>query len=195
MNVSIVNSKPVISWNAVNGALHYSVFRESDIKTYTLVGITNEEVFTDNNVIEHGKYSYKVQAVNGEIVSEFSVVVSVEVYGDELDVPTGVRATIVDFKPVITWNAVAGATHYEVYREADIKTYTLVASLTETSFTDNTLLEPGVYCYKIRAVNEHSVSGYSEVVSVEVSDIKQMYLTVNVLKMQQLALIEQKYAA
>ncbi|MBQ4428249.1 MAG: FMN-binding protein [Clostridia bacterium] len=195
VNVSIVNSKPVISWNAVNGALHYNVFRESDIKTYALVGITNEEVFTDNNVIEHGKYSYKVQAVNGEIVSEFSVVVSVEVYGDELDAPTGVRATIVDFKPVITWNAVAGATHYEVYREADIKTYTLVASLTETSFTDNTLLEPGVYCYKIRAVNEHSVSGYSEVVSVEVSDIKQMYLTVNVLKMQQLALIEQKYAA
>ena len=195
VTAEVVDSRPIIRWNAVNGATHYNVYRESDIKTYVLAGIAVDTVFNDNNVIEPGKYSYKIQAVNDETTSEFSAVVSVDVYGDELDAPTGVTATIVDFKPVITWNAVPGATHYEVYREGDIKTYTLVASVTETSFTDNTQLESGVYCYKIRAVNEYSVSGYSEVVSIEVSDIKHVDLPVNVFEMHQIALAEQKIAA
>ncbi|MBR5949633.1 MAG: hypothetical protein IKZ82_13465, partial [Clostridia bacterium] len=196
VTAAVIDSTPVITWNVVSGATQYKVYREADIKAYSLVGTVTGTSFTDTDTLDPGVYFYKIKAVNSNSESAYSAIVSVVILADGmLATPTGVTASVVDFKPVITWNAVSGATHYEIYREGDIKTYTLVYTVTGTSFTDMTLLDPGLYSYKIRAVNGDAVSNFSEAVSVEVSDIKQMTMPFSVLAMHQIALVEQRYAA
>ena len=69
-------------------------------------------------------------------------------------------------KPMLTWNAVSGATSYKVYRATSQKgTYSLLGTVTATSYT-NTGAKAGVtYYYKVKAVNSAGESAYSNVVS------------------------------
>ena len=69
-------------------------------------------------------------------------------------------------KPMLTWNAVSGATSYKVYRATSQNgTYSLLGTVTATSYT-NTGAKAGVtYYYKVKAVNSAGESAYSNTVS------------------------------
>ena len=67
--------------------------------------------------------------------------------------PTGVTATATASTQVqVTWNAVTGATSYEIYRRAPGGSYTLRNTSPTTSYTD-TASANTAYLYRVRAVN------------------------------------------
>jgi hypothetical protein len=67
--------------------------------------------------------------------------------------PTGVSARATSAtRVVVSWNAVSGATRYEVYRKAPGGTFGLVGTSTTTSFTD-TVVAGTAYLYRVRAVS------------------------------------------
>ena len=72
-------------------------------------------------------------------------------------------------KPVLTWNAVSGATSYKVYRATSKSgTYSLLGTVTATSYTNTGAKEGTTYYYKVKAANGAGESAYSNVVSGKV---------------------------
>jgi fibronectin type 3 domain-containing protein len=72
----------------------------------------------------------------------------------------------------VIWNAVVGATKYEVYRAtAGEGTYTKVTEAASTSYTNTGLATGATYYYKVRAYrlvgSTRVYGGYSSIVSVK----------------------------
>jgi len=76
--------------------------------------------------------------------------------------PTGVNARATTSTQVtITWNAVTGATSYQIFRRAPGGSFTQIGTSTTTSFVDNTASANTAYLYRVRAVNAGGASSDS----------------------------------
>jgi fibronectin type 3 domain-containing protein len=80
--------------------------------------------------------------------------------------PTGLTAVPADAKVTLSWNAVAGAASYNIYRSTASGAETLVQSgVTGTTFSDTGLTDGTTYYYKVSAVNAAGESPLSAEVS------------------------------
>ena len=69
-------------------------------------------------------------------------------------------------KPQLTWRAVYGATSYRIYRStAKGSGYSLLGTVTATSYTNTGAKAGTTYWYKVKAVNSAGESAYSNIVS------------------------------
>ena len=109
--------KPYIKWNAVANASKYEVYRAtSKDGTYTLLGTTTATNYTDNKAGTGYTYYYKVKAIS-KVKSSANSVFSTPVAGIcHCAKPTVKVAATSAGKPRLTWNAVAGASKYYIYR-------------------------------------------------------------------------------
>ena len=85
--------------------------------------------------------------------------------------PTGVKALSASYSSIkVSWNAVLKAAGYQVYRAtSSTGTYTLVGTVTGTSFTNTGLTAGTTYYYKVRSYAGSTIiySAYSSVVSAK----------------------------
>ena len=172
---SATSGKPVLTWNAVPGATSYKVYRAtSQNGTYSLLGTVTATSYTNTGAKEGTTYYYKVKAANGAGESAYSNVVSGKVVVTPKPAAPVVKLgnSAASGKPMLTWNAVSGATAYKVYRATSQNgTYSLLGTVTTTSYT-NTGAKAGVtYYYKVKAVNSAGESAYSNVVSGKVKSV------------------------
>ena len=184
---SAVSGKPMLTWNAVDGATSYKVYRAAkEDGTYGLLGTTTATSYTNTGAKEGVTYYYKVTAVNDIGESEFSNIVS----GQVKAVTPKPAAPVVKIgnsatsgKPQLTWNAVTGAASYNVYRAAEENgSYSLLGNVTVTNYT-NTGAKAGVtYYYKVTAVNDSGESAYSNVVSGQAKTVTQQKPSAPVVK-------------
>lgn len=79
--------------------------------------------------------------------------------------PTGVGAQALagTTNVLVVWNAVAGATSYEIWRRAPGVSFLRIATTTATNYTDTSTAANTAYLYLIRAVNAGGTSGDSAV--------------------------------
>lgn len=84
-----------------------------------------------------------------------------------LAAPTGLKVSTVSASATkITWNAVAGASSYTLYRSTDNKEFTQVATVTELTYQDATGLQSGTtYYYRVSASKVVDGVSYSSSVS------------------------------
>ena len=167
---SAASGKPMLTWNAVEGATSYRIYRSTAKGSgYSLLGTTTATSYTNTGAKAGTTYYYRVKACNDAGLSPYSNIVS----GQVKSVTPKPSAPVVKIgnsstsgKPMLTWNAVSGATSYKVYRATSQKgTYSLLGTVTATSYT-NTGAKAGVtYYYKVKAVNSAGESAYSNVVS------------------------------
>ena len=167
---SATSGKPVLTWNAVYGATSYRIYRSTSKGSgYSLLGTTTATSYTNTGAKAGTTYYYRVKACNDAGLSPYSNVVS----GKVKSVTPKPAAPVVKLgnsatsgKPMLTWNAVSGATSYKVYRATSQNgTYSLLGTVTATSYT-NTGAKAGVtYYYKVKAVNSAGESAYSNIVS------------------------------
>ena len=167
---SASSGKPMLTWNAVEGATSYRIYRSTAKGSgYSLLGTTTATSYTNTGAKAGTTYYYRVKACNDAGLSPYSNVVS----GKVKSVTPKPSAPVVKIgnsatsgKPMLTWNAVSGATSYKVYRATSQNgTYSLLGTVTATSYT-NTGAKAGVtYYYKVKAVNSAGESAYSNVVS------------------------------
>ena len=159
-----VDGKPVISWEAVEGAVEYTVYRSTkSTKSYKAVATTEELDYTDASAAVGKGYYYKVIAVGEASKSAYSA------YGKLI---ARCAQTVIDVtagetsgKPVITWEKVTGAKKYEVYRsDAEDGTYKKVKTTTSRTYTDTAAVVGTTYFYKVRALGSKSAYNgeYSE---------------------------------
>jgi len=151
------DGKPSLSWNKIDGAAKYQVWRATKQNgTYTLVKTTTNTSFVNTGAKAGTKYFYVVQALNSNGNSLQS--------SDNLSIRCdlarpNVTATNVasSGKIKLTWKKIEGATKYEVYRATSKNgNYTKLGSTTNLSYTNTSAVAGKTYYYKVKAIHSNS---------------------------------------
>ena len=167
---SATSGKPMLTWNAVEGATSYRIYRSTSRGSgYSLLGTTTATSYTNTGAKAGTTYYYRVKACNDAGLSPYSNIVS----GQNKAVTPKPAAPVVKIghsatsgKPMLTWNAVSGATSYKVYRATSQNgTYSLLGTVTTTSYINTGAKDGVTYYYKVKAVNSAGESPYSNIVS------------------------------
>ena len=167
----ISTGKPYIKWAAVAGASKYYVYRSgSSNGTYEYVGTTTATNYTDNKANAGYTYYYKVKAVS-KVSSGANSYYSAAIGATCHCARPSVKITTSNGSPRLTWNAVAGASQYEVYRATSKNgTYTKMFTTSSLSYTNTSAKAGTTYYYKVKAISKvKSVanSAFSTVVSIK----------------------------
>lgn len=158
-----------LTWNASSGATCYKVYRatSSSSSAATLLASSVESLYYDDTTADVGTtYYYWVVAVNASGESGFSSPDSGWRAYAVPDTPTGVSASDgTNAEGVtVTWNAVASATSYSVWRSsssASSSATALASGLTATVYTDTSAVAGKTYTYWVRATNQGGTSSFS----------------------------------
>ena len=153
-SVSITTSKgkPKLTWKAVTGADKYWIYRSTDGKNFKYYNETDEAGYTNYSTNIGTTYYYKVRAVKtidgNDHKSDFSAVRSIQCR------PAAVNLSISRSygKPKLTWDAVADADKYWIYRSTDGKNFKCYDTTTKTSYINSGAAFNTIYCYKVKAV-------------------------------------------
>lgn len=156
----------VLSWNAVEGAASYQVYRTTGSNTdFDKIATVTGTTYKDTSAVVGTKYYYKVRAIgtNGSY-GKFSYEKAAKAKCAAPVVTAGNNAST--GKITLKWKAVKGASKYEVHRATSkTGTYNKLYTTTGTSMT-NTSANPGYsYYYKVRAIDKNGVkSNFSKIV-------------------------------
>ena len=164
-NVTLGNAKAVsggiqVTWQAASGAEKYNVYRKDASNTvWRVIATVTGTSYTDKSGTAGTKYSYTVRGVgsDGKTLSP-----GFDRTGVSATMPTAsttpANVTLGAAKAVsggiqVTWQAASGAAKYKVYRKDAVNTkWTVIATVTGTSYTDKSAKAGVTYSYTVRGV-------------------------------------------
>ena len=147
------------SWNVTEGAVYEAILNDGEASTIT----TNSIVYT--NLTPNTEYTFKVRAKVGNKYSEW---VSLVAFTDQIVLNPPSTVTLVSATATtleIIWQAVEGATSYEINLDGE------VINSEENAITLENLTPQTAYTVKVKAVNEVVQSEYSAEFRFTTSDI------------------------
>ena len=173
INLTVYQSKAStaeISWDPVDGAEGYSVYRSVDGAEFVRLKNVNETSAQNYSLKLGSKYAYKVVAYFTEdgktITSDYSDAVEITVLSITTPVITGITQKNASTL-VVNWSKVSGTDGYEVYRSNSLNgSYSRIKRVT-TNTTENYNLSKGeTYYYKVKAYvidsnGDYIYGGYS----------------------------------
>ena len=160
-------SKVQLSWTGgVTGAEGYVIYRRTEGGSYTEIGRTSGNTYS--NTINAGiKYYYAVAVYSGSRTEDKCPEVGV-MY---LATPSGLSVSNTIASLTLKWNAVKGATGYEIYRAGTDGKYSKITTVTSTSYVDTSVKNNAQYSYKIKAYNAAGASAFSTAASLKKTQI------------------------
>ena len=147
-----------ISWDAVEGATKYRVYRRTSTSAEWLrLTETSETTYTDTTAVAGTTYYYTVKAFGADN--------SCSTYRKDETIK---RLTRPEFTLAnsstgvqVNWEKVSGATKYRVYRKTSATgSWTQLTETTGTSYTDTTAKAGTMYYYTVRAFSGSTYSSY-----------------------------------
>ena len=159
----------VVSWSAVSSATSYEVWRSESSSSASAARIANgltATTYTDTSAAVGTTYTYWVKAVNQGGTSGWSNSDTGYRKMAAPAAPTGVAASdgLSSTEIVVTWNAVATAESYSVYRGTSSSSSSasqIASGLTAMSYSDSSALAGTTYYYWVKATNAGGTSGFS----------------------------------
>ena len=160
-------SKVQLSWTGgVTGAEGYVIYRRTEGGSYAEIGRTSGNAYSDT--ISAGiKYYYAVAVYSGSRTEGKCPEVGV-MY---LVAPSGLSVSNTIASLTLKWNAVKGATGYEIYRAGTDGKYSKITTVTSTSYVDTSVKNNTQYSYKIKAYNAAGASAFSTAASLKKTQI------------------------
>ena len=166
-----------LSWNKVSGAAsYYALYYNQQEQKWNILEETTSTSYKDYDVTAGSTYIYGVTALdasgnNGEIAyDEITFNGSSSGGGgggttSKPNTPANVKATAGTSSITVTWSSVSGADGYKVYRSTSASgSYSFMANVNNTTYTDYNVNTGTSYYYKVSAVNnagESSMSSYA----------------------------------
>ncbi len=150
-----------ISWTAAAGATGYRIYRDAAVSALASV---NASPYTDAGLTPNTLYCYAVSSFNassGESVKSAQVCATTQAGGVPLT-PTGFTVAPSGVSFDLTWNRMAGAAYYNVYKKTGAAAYVLLRAVAEpaappppaTLTTNDAAVVVGTsYCYTVSTVN------------------------------------------
>ncbi len=171
-----------VEWESIENATGYKLFKMNSDGNWDLVYSGAEAIpYVDADVSIGNKYNYSLVVEKDGQYSSFDTK-GVTAYCLAEPTIKSIKASV-DNSVLIKWNAIEGATKYNIYRESPFESYKLVGTTTKTSFYDTTEKDNNYfYTYYVAAANEYGegISGNNvrmhlymkapELVSVKWSD-------------------------
>lgn len=145
-----------VTWPATAGGTTYDVYYGTNSSSLTSIVTNTTSPRTLTGLTGGIPYYVRVLARNtvGLGTTRFSTNQLSAVPVPLLAAPTGFTATATPSQIQLNWNAVAGASSYELLRGTTSGSYTSLASgILATSYTDNTVVNGTSYYYVVRAFN------------------------------------------
>ena len=154
------SGKVQLKWGAVDGATGYEIWRSTSKNgSYTKLNTVTTTSYKNLSVSAGQSYYYKVRAIckNSDATSVCSVPVYITV---DLARPSVTASNIADSGKVqLKWNAVDGATGYEIWRSTSKNgSYTKLNTVTSTSYKNLSVSAGQSYYYKVRAICKNSAA-------------------------------------
>lgn len=149
-----------ITWGKVSGANSYYVYRkQSGDKGWTRLATVTSTNYTDKKAVGGSSYYYTVKAVSEKTVSAHnSTGLSIKF----LSAPSVTSISNATKGISVKWGSVKGASGYYLYRkENGAKSWTRIAELTGTSYTDKNVKNGKTYAYTVKAVSGSTSSAYN----------------------------------
>ena len=167
LKADATGSKVQLSWTGVvTGAEGYVIYRRTESGNYTKIGTTSGNTYSDT--ISAGiKYYYAVAVYSGSRTEDKCPEVEV-MY---LATPSGLSVSNTIASLTLKWNAVTGATGYEIYRAGTDEKYSKITTVTSTSYVDTNVKNNTQYSYKIKAYNAAGASAFSTAASLKKTQI------------------------
>ena len=164
------NNQIVLTWSPVSSATYYNVSRAtSSSGPYFNVATITATNYTDTSLPQNTTYYYKIQAASSAGTSADSAIVyATTTYANGvLSQPTSLTATAASTNQIyLTWSPVSSATYYNVSRATSPSdTYTNIATISTTTYTDSGLSPNTSYYYKVQGVNSSSIGSFSAIAS------------------------------
>jgi photosystem II stability/assembly factor-like uncharacterized protein len=174
-NATDQNTSLTLDWEVVTGATSYDVqLSTSSNFTTTIVNQSTTNTYLDvTGLSENTEYFWRVRAEDDDSESDWSAVWSFETLNPVLDPPDLVspadNATDQNTSLTLDWDAVTGATSYDVQLSTSSNfTTTIVNQSTTNTYLDVTgLSENTEYFWRVRAEDDDSESDWSAVWSFE----------------------------
>ena len=168
------NNKFDLSWNKVDGATRYIIYRKSETSAWKKVLTLGKDVttYTTKAMLE-GTYTYQVKAARYDGVDRVLAKASNEVSGVvTLNGITLTTQQVNENQFTLTWNKLHGMQGYDVYRSTEINGKYVHLKRTSSTQVDVNVKTGKTYNYKVRGYrlidNEKVYSSYSNVVVIEV---------------------------
>ena len=161
--------KPLLKWADDENAVAFAVYRStSKTGDFTLLDTPDDTKYLDTSAVPGRTYYYMVTAVDMGGKEKDSAIKSITC--DCARPVVSITTNASSGKPSLKWNAVDGATKYEVYRATSKNgTYTKMYTTTSTSYTNSTAVPGTTYYYKVKAIcgkSSYGNSAYSIVKSI-----------------------------
>ena len=152
---TLADSKFKLSWNKIEGATRYIIYRkrnkDSLKKVLTLDGEKSEYVTAE---MPHGTYQFVVKAARYDSIDRVMTdnsnkqTVRIERVVPSLKLIPGTNQI------TLTWEKLDGYSHYELYRSTGSH-YNIIKTTTKLSYTDKSLKSNRTYYYKIIGYKEY----------------------------------------
>ena len=148
-----------LTWEQVKGASGYVVYRkDADDSGWTKLATVTGTSYTDTDGLKSGTtYRYTLRAQKNQTLSGYQSSGYTDIW---LSVPTLSKAVSGSRGIQVTWSKVAGADSYRVYRKTSGSGWTLLGTVSGTSYTDQSVSSRTAYTYTVRACRNSYLSDY-----------------------------------
>ncbi len=143
-----------ITWNAVNGAKNYGVYRKGGADSqYRRIGTTTTNSFVDTTPVSNTTYTYTVRCLSKDGTKFESSFDSTGKSVKHIATPLIKSHQTSSYGITLSWDKVNGATSYRVFIKSSDGGWKGLGNTTATSFTDYTATKKAVYTYTVRCIN------------------------------------------
>ena len=148
----VSTSKFHLSWNKVDGATRYIVYRKRNDDKMKKVLTLGGDVFEYTTAeMPNGDYQFQVKAGRYDSTDRVMTGASNKVSGSVEAMKPSVTATAGTKSAKISWKKMEGVTHYQVYRAtSSTGKYTKLITTKELSYTAKSLTAGKKYYFKVR---------------------------------------------
>ena len=161
-----------LTWDAVDGATEYNIYTPSSF-SYNVYGVT-ETTYTFEGLTADTEYCFEISAVSATDESAATeACATTQAEGEEPEIPVDPETPVGLAAPanvvatatsettiVLTWDAVEGATEYNIYTPSSFDSNVL--GVTETTYTFEGLTAGTKYCFEVSAVSATDESAATE---------------------------------
>ncbi|WP_433747822.1 fibronectin type III domain-containing protein [Paenibacillus amylolyticus] len=140
-----------LRWIAVTGATGYDL--EIDGTVVAVSGVA----YTKSGLAPNTEHTFRIRAKNASGVGAWSEIITGMT---QLTTPV-LKGTSDRTNVILTWDAVAGASSYEIEADGQI-----VATVSDATFIHSDLSPSSLHKYRIRAFNDQNTSVWSSVLSI-----------------------------
>ncbi len=142
----------ILNWDAVEGSVMYNIYRDN-----SKIDDTTKTSYTDTGLTNGKTYNYQVSAVDEFDVEWDKSSINATPLPDPPPAPQNVEILKGDSRANLSWDEVANASYYKIYRDGAITP--IADNVTGLSYTDSGLTNGTTYTYQVSAVDKYDQEG------------------------------------